>query len=102
MWAGHAVGSQPLEVGTMGQGIQDGVVSLPLTTRQALGRAWAILDALAQYVFTAGMCCYVILCNDMALWCVSCVLVFLGSRYSHLGYPPVLWCVVCVGIVPMW
>ena len=49
-----AVGSQPPMVGTMGQGIQDGVSSLPLTTRQALGRAWAILYDLVQYVSTAG------------------------------------------------
>ena len=63
-----AVGSQPPKVGTMGQGIQDGVASLPLPTRQALGRAWAILDALVQYVFTAVLWCHVILCYDMAQW----------------------------------
>ena len=66
----------PLGVGTMGQGIQDGVVSLPLITRQALGRAWAILYALVQYVSTAG--CDVMSCDGMT-WhvvCVVCACVF--------------------------
>ena len=71
MWAGHAVGSQPLEVGTMGQRIQDGVASLPLTTRQALDRAWAILYALVQYVATVG--CDVMSCNCMTWHVVSVV-----------------------------
>ena len=81
----------------MGQGIQDGVASLPLTTRQALGRAWAILDALVQYVFTAGMSCHVNLCNDMALWCVCRVcLCFWGVDIATWAIPLCcgVWCVL--------
>ena len=45
---------QSPEVGTVDQGIQDGVTSLSLTTRQAFGRAWAILYALVLHVHTEG------------------------------------------------